>query len=118
MPDPFEEWAKENVAPTDKLGNPIPDTSMGMLEAQRVAQELRQAQADLKTAELKEHLRTGLVLKEKSGFEVGDVVLLKSGGPLMTVSMSLDNEDYEVTWFSADAEIRRHTFSGQELKPK
>lgn len=53
-----------------------------------------------------------------SKFEKGDVVLLKSGGPAMTVSRINDGSDdptYECTWFDNDT-LRREEFDEDLLK--
>lgn len=40
-------------------------------------------------------------------FQVGDVVVLKSGGPRMTVTqIGLTHSRVECTWFTPDAEIK------------
>jgi uncharacterized protein YodC (DUF2158 family) len=44
-------------------------------------------------------------MQEKSGFKIGDIVVLKSGGPKMTVSSVIDDEYgiqkfIRTTWFS------------------
>ncbi len=49
-------------------------------------------------------------------FKVGDVVRLKSGGPLMTVSEIEEDGKYWCVWFS-DKERKGDTFTGQALKP-
>lgn len=110
MPDPFEEWAKDNVEPTDERGN---SRTLQQMEARmREARDALKAEAELVTRIPRDGWKP-----EPKGFEIGDVVLLRSGGPLMTVSMPLNNGEYEVTWF-AGTEVRRHTFDGKELKPK
>ncbi len=48
--------------------------------------------------------------------KVGDVVQLKSGGPLMTISYQSDNaKSYECKWFHND-ELKRSHFSKDSLK--
>jgi uncharacterized protein YodC (DUF2158 family) len=38
-------------------------------------------------------------MAEKAKFEVGQTVRLKSGGPLMTVSLDYATGTYQCTWF-------------------
>lgn len=47
-------------------------------------------------------------------FDVGDVVRLNSGGPLMTVDYLRDDSTIQVVWFAGD-ELRRDAFEAQEL---
>ena len=49
-------------------------------------------------------------------FKIGDVVQLKSGGPLMTLSSHTDKGNWEATWFSKDGKPEWHTFKPEMLK--
>ena len=48
-------------------------------------------------------------------FKKGDVVQLKSGGPLMTIKERAKEGNYLCVWFVGD-EPKHRTFSGEELK--
>jgi uncharacterized protein YodC (DUF2158 family) len=49
-------------------------------------------------------------------FKPGDVVKLKSGGPLMTV-VTADSKEAECEWFDEKKVPQRHTFFVTSLKP-
>lgn len=43
-------------------------------------------------------------------FDVGDLVSLKSGGPVMTVANWLSAESVELMWFDKDDHLQHHSF--------
>ena len=51
-------------------------------------------------------------------FKLGDIVLLRSGGPAMTVYLMREDHAgetiYDTIWFD-DRELKRDSFSGAEL---
>jgi uncharacterized protein YodC (DUF2158 family) len=47
--------------------------------------------------------------------QAGDVVKLKSGGPLMTIKHLDSNGSFWCEWF-ADFDVRQHTFKPTSLK--
>jgi uncharacterized protein YodC (DUF2158 family) len=47
-------------------------------------------------------------------FKIGDLVLLKSGGPVMTVSEEISKDSICVDWFK-DEELKRDAFDPNEL---
>ncbi|MBD8008758.1 YodC family protein [Acinetobacter pecorum] len=49
-------------------------------------------------------------------FNVGEVVQLKSGGPLMTVSETNDAGVVECTWFNSENNIQKQAFNQEMLK--
>ena len=53
-----------------------------------------------------------------SSFKVGDVVQLKSGGPIMTVESSHTQSDGSVgvRWFAGDT-VKYHAFKAEMLEP-
>lgn len=48
-------------------------------------------------------------------FQVGDLVKLKSGGPVMTVSW-INNENTGCNWFNQNDELRTANFRHNELR--
>lgn len=56
-----------------------------------------------------------------SEFKLGDVVQLKSGGPLMTVTAIASAGDYVCEWFSGDEpkwrEFKAHALRGESQAP-
>lgn len=52
-----------------------------------------------------------------SQFEAGDIVVLKSGGPDMTVIGKLPRGGYTCRWFISD-ELKKEEFSENELEKK
>lgn len=50
--------------------------------------------------------------------KIGDVVLLKSGGPNMTVEKIQDNDLADCLWFDQDKNLQRNTFSLNVLKKR
>jgi uncharacterized protein YodC (DUF2158 family) len=49
------------------------------------------------------------------GIEVGDVVALHSGGPVMTVFRIGENEEVDCNWFN-DSELRYGQFKKKQLR--
>lgn len=48
----------------------------------------------------------------------GDVVVLKSGGPPMTVGVELSNDCFECQWFvEGESDVHEATFHVLSLKP-
>jgi uncharacterized protein YodC (DUF2158 family) len=54
-------------------------------------------------------------MSENSKFELGDTVMLKSGGPLMTVAIAKPNNVYHCVWFKPSGEINTQDFYGYVL---
>ncbi len=48
-------------------------------------------------------------------FEVGDVVVLKSGTTKMTIE-GYDGEEYDCVWHNVNDELKQHTFNPDLLK--
>ncbi len=48
-------------------------------------------------------------------FKIGDIVRLRSGGPVMTVS-GIDGTSVECTWFGADGKVNFHHFVAAMLE--
>lgn len=49
-------------------------------------------------------------------FQVGDIVVLKSGGPRMTITQTgLTHSRVECTWFTQDAEVKTAYISDSAL---
>ena len=47
----------------------------------------------------------------------GDLVILKSGGPVMTVAfLRTDNRHIHCEWFDEDVVLQSHTFRPESLK--
>lgn len=51
------------------------------------------------------------------GFKIGDIVLLKSGGPIMTVQ-SIKDETIYCTWFDDNNIRKQEYFNTETLKLK
>ena len=52
-------------------------------------------------------------------FKAGDVVRLKSGGPLMTVTNGCyPAKEYSTIWFSTRNELQESSFDDEELVPE
>ena len=49
-------------------------------------------------------------------FKVGDRVMLRSGGPVMTVSSAQHEDALECTWFNEKKEVARASFAGPMLR--
>lgn len=49
-------------------------------------------------------------------FKVGDVVVLKSGGPKMTINNFLDEDRIECTWFDQKNILQYQNFRPELLK--
>ncbi|RDI13206.1 YodC family protein [Flavobacterium sp. AG291] len=47
-------------------------------------------------------------------FKIGDVVVLKSGGPKMTVAKDYNNGNYHTNWFTSGT-LKWNDFEGQTL---
>lgn len=47
-------------------------------------------------------------------FKIGDVVILKSGGPKMTIAKDYNNEHYNATWF-INGSVKWGDFDGKTL---
>jgi uncharacterized protein YodC (DUF2158 family) len=56
-------------------------------------------------------------MENKIEFEVGETVRLKSGGPLLTVSKLLENEQVECVWFNDLDDVCTHVFDVALLFP-
>lgn len=52
---------------------------------------------------------------ENEQIEVGDVVILKSGGPRMTVDL-IDGEDVQCTWFDDKNALEQRSFKSNLLR--
>jgi uncharacterized protein YodC (DUF2158 family) len=50
-------------------------------------------------------------------FKIGQVVMLNSGSPKMTISNLIANDIIECTWFNETQELRIEQFSALLLKP-
>jgi len=57
------------------------------------------------------------VMENKIEFEVGETVRLKSGGPLLTVSKLLENEQVACVWFNSLDDVCVHEFDAALLFP-
>lgn len=57
------------------------------------------------------------VMENKIKFEVGETVRLNSGGPLLTVSKLLENEQVECVWFNDLDDVCTHIFDAALLFP-
>ena len=51
-----------------------------------------------------------------NNFKIGDVVLLKSGGPIMTISAINNIEGIFCIWFNDNKQVKRDTFPVYSLK--
>jgi uncharacterized protein YodC (DUF2158 family) len=49
-------------------------------------------------------------MENKIEFSKGDTVRVNSGGPLMTISNVLSNNQLECIWFNDDDDVNIHTF--------
>ena len=49
-------------------------------------------------------------------FNIGDVVLLKSGGPVMTIDNDNGDGTYWCQWFDKNGELKGASFKGETLK--
>lgn len=56
-------------------------------------------------------------MENKIEITKGETVRLNSGGPLMTVSNILSNNQFECIWFNADDEVCIHTFDVELIFP-
>lgn len=53
-------------------------------------------------------------MENKIEFEVGDTVRLNSGGPLLTVSKILENEQVTCVWFNDLDDVCTHDFEEED----
>jgi uncharacterized protein YodC (DUF2158 family) len=56
-------------------------------------------------------------MENKIEFTKGETVRLNSGGPLMTVSNVLSNNQLECIWFNDDDEVCIHSFDAELVYP-
>lgn len=56
-------------------------------------------------------------MENKIEFTKGETVRLNSGGPLMTVSNVLSNNQLECIWFNDDDEVCIHSFDAELVFP-
>ncbi len=56
-------------------------------------------------------------MSQKAGFEIGDVVQLKSGGPPMTVIGQAGPDEVWCRWFDIGGSIRDLPFTVATLRP-
>jgi uncharacterized protein YodC (DUF2158 family) len=54
-------------------------------------------------------------MENKIEFEVGDTVRLNSGGPLLTISKILENEQVTCVWFNDMDDVCTHDFDAELL---
>jgi uncharacterized protein YodC (DUF2158 family) len=56
-------------------------------------------------------------MENKIEFTKGETVRLNSGGPLMTISNVLSNNQLECIWFNDDEDVCIHTFDAEIVFP-
>lgn len=56
-------------------------------------------------------------MENKIEFTKGETVRLNSGGPLMTISNHLSNNQFECIWFTEEGEVNIHTFDAELIFP-
>ncbi len=56
-------------------------------------------------------------MENKIEFTKGETVRLNSGGPLMTISNVLSNNQLECIWFNDDDDVNIHSFDAELVFP-
>jgi uncharacterized protein YodC (DUF2158 family) len=61
--------------------------------------------------------KSNQIMENKIEFTKGETVRLNSGGPLMTISNVLSNNQLECIWFNDDDDVNIHSFDAELVFP-